>query len=1087
MAAPLLHLIENGEELGSNDGISIFEIPPLGIGFTEEVRGNFTFKIFIFKKFQIILFILLPLVCVQFSILFLQLIIHLDQKLAALGSERERSSLLDIEKREQIVGSTFLKASQLNVPLSNESFDVKFPLPAASSWSYNARLDGSSIFDEDIKPLAADNSVITDLRSAQSSTSKNEVYSCMPSDGLGDKNTDELSSPVDTLSASIAASAAASAADAVDDYNFIVNDYCPSYSLGFNAVSECTPSQSTPSDEEKNYSPAEEYKENFSKNDYDVKMLPPDDTGTVVLRVVFDGVNRAVSDFKIKISSLNEGRPYSADVMYQDTLKGSADADLKRDNADDVMNEWVQRHLIGVEKLDSDSKISISRNDMRVKSGSCAVLDSYEMLDDSNAVLLGDKVVRPNIEDDVICRMIHIDQLSYKAIMNAAGIRLKSIMQSDIRQKIEEKAVIKDQWADIEALYLRQRTWRKVATTAAKGMREHTADFNKSVAESVPASWAIRVDGRPPLKEEEEEVKEGEEDAVCMCCFDGSSLEGNRIMFCDGCNAAVHQACYGVQEIPDGDFFCDRCRAIQVMADTKEEDDDDVEAFDPDKVRDVIKCCMCPLYHGGFKPTTDGRWIHMCCALWSDEATILDINEMTQVDVSGVKVQECRELEPENEVNSKDPDLVDSIRVAKDDLPVVPAEDACMYCGAHGGYVVRCGGSCAHSDPIGVDNSGMVIEEKTGQCDAVFHPLCAWFQGIYLQTKITDPTFQGHNRGGLYPSGLSYLFLCDNHCPESSKGVVRERQILLRRKYQINVDDLDQIPGKIRSKRKKKRPVPVPKDTSHSRSALGSGPSKIKDLNRDVYDIRICAICLSPMECAFPHSLLKPISHTASKSSLQLLLNSTVDADTSSLVPGPASGPIPALMHPLSTPMQLVTPYLEGNMHGMSFPSQSTISPFADSSYQLLGNTLPSLIHQANNCSTSLQPFSQIFPDALLPGALTAVDPRSLNTYTYPDNFNLPAFTFSPPQQIPLNPNLYPALIPSELPALTAGNDCVKAALDALFSCDGPPSEPPAAAFFHRLTCSECGINVHLGCHHETGGSKILDSNVMKGILYEIM
>lgn len=42
MAAPLLHLIENGEELGSNDGINIFDIPPLGTGFTEEVRGNFT-------------------------------------------------------------------------------------------------------------------------------------------------------------------------------------------------------------------------------------------------------------------------------------------------------------------------------------------------------------------------------------------------------------------------------------------------------------------------------------------------------------------------------------------------------------------------------------------------------------------------------------------------------------------------------------------------------------------------------------------------------------------------------------------------------------------------------------------------------------------------------------------------------------------------------------------------------------------------------------------------------------------------------------------------------------------------------------
>lgn len=83
-------------------------------------------------------------------------------------------------------------------------------------------------------------------------------------------------------------------------------------------------------------------------------------------------------------------------------------------------------------------------------------------------------------------------------------------------------------------------------------------------------------------------------------------------MFCDGCNAAIHQACYGVSEIPEGDFFCDRCRAIQLMGDEQEDD-----SFDHDNARDTIKCCLCPMYHGGIKPTTDGRWVHLCCAIWS--------------------------------------------------------------------------------------------------------------------------------------------------------------------------------------------------------------------------------------------------------------------------------------------------------------------------------------------------------------------------------------------------------------------------------------------------------------------------------------
>lgn len=81
----------------------------------------------------------------------------------------------------------------------------------------------------------------------------------------------------------------------------------------------------------------------------------------------------------------------------------------------------------------------------------------------------------------------------------------------------------------------------KVATTTARGMKDHNEEFNKSVLENIPASWVLRVDGRPAPANVEEDDKEGHEDAVCMCCFDGSSLEGNRIMFCDGCNAALHQ------------------------------------------------------------------------------------------------------------------------------------------------------------------------------------------------------------------------------------------------------------------------------------------------------------------------------------------------------------------------------------------------------------------------------------------------------------------------------------------------------------------------------------------------------------------
>ena len=40
MAAPLLQLVDNHEELEPSDGINVFEVPPLGTGFTEEVSGK---------------------------------------------------------------------------------------------------------------------------------------------------------------------------------------------------------------------------------------------------------------------------------------------------------------------------------------------------------------------------------------------------------------------------------------------------------------------------------------------------------------------------------------------------------------------------------------------------------------------------------------------------------------------------------------------------------------------------------------------------------------------------------------------------------------------------------------------------------------------------------------------------------------------------------------------------------------------------------------------------------------------------------------------------------------------------------------
>jgi hypothetical protein len=48
----------------------------------------------------------------------------------------------------------------------------------------------------------------------------------------------------------------------------------------------------------------------------------------------------------------------------------------------------------------------------------------------------------------------------------------------------------------------------------------------------------------------------------CNVCGDGTSDDLNQILFCDGCNVPIHQHCYGVDLIPEGEWFCQRCELL---------------------------------------------------------------------------------------------------------------------------------------------------------------------------------------------------------------------------------------------------------------------------------------------------------------------------------------------------------------------------------------------------------------------------------------------------------------------------------------------------------------------------------------------
>ncbi|XP_059147392.1 PHD finger protein rhinoceros-like isoform X2 [Physella acuta] len=103
------------------------------------------------------------------------------------------------------------------------------------------------------------------------------------------------------------------------------------------------------------------------------------------------------------------------------------------------------------------------------------------------------------------------------------------------------------------------------------------------------------------LKKTEEGLGiEYDEDVACDVCRMLESEDTNEMVFCDGCDICVHQACYGIQTIPEGSWLCRICAlGIKPM------------------------CLLCPKRGGAMKSTKSGtKWTHVSCALWIPEVSI---------------------------------------------------------------------------------------------------------------------------------------------------------------------------------------------------------------------------------------------------------------------------------------------------------------------------------------------------------------------------------------------------------------------------------------------------------------------------------
>ncbi|XP_070585938.1 protein AF-17 isoform X2 [Erythrolamprus reginae] len=192
----------------------------------------------------------------------------------------------------------------------------------------------------------------------------------------------------------------------------------------------------------------------------------------------------------------------------------------------------------------------------------------------------------------------------------------------------------------------------------------------------------------------------------CCVCSDERGWAENPLVYCDGhgCNVAVHQACYGIVQVPTGPWFCRKCESQERAA--------------------RVRCELCPHKDGALKRTDSGGWAHVVCALYIPEVQFANVLTMEPIVLQYV---------PHDRFNKTCYICEEQGRESK------AASGACMTCNRHGcrqAFHVTC-----------AQMAGLLCEEEVLEVDNVKY--CGYCK--YHFNKMT--TTSRHFGGGSFIGG----------------------------------------------------------------------------------------------------------------------------------------------------------------------------------------------------------------------------------------------------------------------------------------------------------------------------------------------
>lgn len=145
----------------------------------------------------------------------------------------------------------------------------------------------------------------------------------------------------------------------------------------------------------------------------------------------------------------------------------------------------------------------------------------------------------------------------------------------------------------------------------------------------IELEWAEIQKHMPPADRTAEHSMGSHDDASCAVCGVAECTNDNAIVFCDGCNLAVHQECYGVPYIPEGQWLCRKCFISPQAA---------------------VACIFCPKRDGAFKQTAEGQWAHIICAMYITELAVGNPTYLEPIEnVSGIPLSRWKLVSVDND------------------------------------------------------------------------------------------------------------------------------------------------------------------------------------------------------------------------------------------------------------------------------------------------------------------------------------------------------------------------------------------------------------------------------------------------------